>query len=79
MSNSKNSIIRHFPGYYLASFLAGRDLLESRMVSRQANNFLRGFLGLIPGGEALYRKLIETGAIEEAADWLEDQTEDLEN
>ena len=52
--------------------------MESRMISRQPNNFLRGTLGLIPGGEALYRKLIETGAIEEAADWLEDQTEDLE-
>jgi hypothetical protein len=75
---SNGSLIRHLPGYYLVSFLIGRDLLDSIKVPRKPNNFLRGVLGLIPGGEKLYRKLVESGALEDAADWLEDQVENLE-
>jgi hypothetical protein len=62
----------------MVSLLAGRDLLGSDTKLRQSNNLLRGVVGLLPGGEALYSKLDKTGALEEADDWLGKQIKKLE-
>ncbi|MCM8529078.1 MAG: DUF4157 domain-containing protein, partial [Lentisphaeraceae bacterium] len=49
-----------------------------RDVERTPKNFLKGLMGLVPGGNALYEKLEEHNLITEAFNWLNQQLSDLD-
>ena len=58
------------PGYTLITVLVGYNPLLDESVPRTAINLVGGLLGLVPGGTALFDRLNESGAIQEAFDWL---------
>ncbi len=72
-----NSYARHIPGWELFTVIIGYNPLTERDVDRTPRNFLRGFMGLVPGGTVLYDKLDEGGVIDDAFNWLSDQINDL--
>ena len=67
------SYARHIPGYTLLTVVIGHDPLAGRAVMRTASNFIGGLLGLIPGGTALYDKLVEHGLVQRALAYVNGQ------
>lgn len=65
----------HIPGYTLMSVILGRDPFTQQAVERNAVNIIRGFMGLMPGGEAQFQQMQETGAIDRIANWIESTIE----
>ena len=73
-----NEYARHVPGWELFTVIIGYNPLTEQDVSRTPQNFLRGFMGLVPGGTALYDKLNENSLIDDAFSWLSSQLSDLD-
>ena len=67
----------NIPGFSLLTFILGRNPLTDKPVERNATNLFRGVLGLVPGGELVFKILQETGALERAFTWLNDQLRQL--
>ena len=59
------------PGYNLVTVILGKDIFSQEPVERSTVNIIRGFMGLVPGGEEKFQELNQTGAITEAATWIE--------
>jgi hypothetical protein len=72
-----NSYARHVPGWELFTVIIQYNPLTEQDVARTPQNLLRGFMGLIPGGMALYDKLNANGLIDDAFTWLQQQLSDL--
>ncbi len=68
---------RKIPGYTLITVILGKNPITGESVPRTAKSLLGSFLSLIPGGDNLFKKLDESGAIDEAFAWLEEQTKIL--
>ncbi len=64
---------RSIPGYDLLAVILGRDPISSQPVERNAVNIVRGVLGLVPGGAALFEKLQQTRVIERASEWFREE------
>lgn len=73
-----NEYARHVPGWELFTVIIGYNPLTEQDVARTPQNLLRGFMGLVPGGTALYDKLNENGLIDEAFSWLQTQLSELD-
>jgi len=67
------NFVRSLPGYYLITVLLGRDPLTDERVDRNGSNILRGLLLLLPNGQQKYDKLVQEGAIERSAAWIDQQ------
>lgn len=61
----------HIPGFHLLTVIVGRNPFTGEAVPRTAQNLIRGFITLLPGGEAVYQQLAEAGVIEGAAGRIE--------
>jgi hypothetical protein len=72
-----SNFARNTRGYPLITFIIGRDPFTGEQVDRTVENLIHGFMVLIPGGEAQFEKLKESGAIERAGSWLEGAIEEL--
>ncbi|MEU0885651.1 DUF4157 domain-containing protein [Lentzea sp. NPDC005914] len=59
------------PGFHLLTVILGRNPFTGDAVPRTAENLIRGFITLMPGGEATYEQLAEAGVISEAATRIE--------
>ncbi len=59
------------PGFHLVTVILGRNPFTEEAVPRTAENIIRGFITLLPGGNATYQQLAETGAIAQAAAAIE--------
>ncbi len=59
--------------YPLITVILGKDPITDTPVPRTAENFIRGFLSLVPGGEERFKNLQESGAIQDGMVWLEEQ------
>ncbi|HOU70102.1 MAG TPA: hypothetical protein PLK88_01770, partial [Methanothrix sp.] len=57
----------------MLTVVLGRDPITDESIERNGRNFIEGGLDVIPGGRLLQRKLEETGALDEAAAWLDEQ------
>jgi hypothetical protein len=68
---------RKVPGFDLLTTILGRNPFTGEQVPRTAESLMRGFITLIPGGEAIYQQLSETGAISKAAARIEGAMEQL--
>jgi hypothetical protein len=66
-----NSFAADIPGFTLLTVILGRNPLTDQVVERSVQNIIRGFMGLIPGGEAKYQELRESGVIPRAAGRIE--------
>ena len=59
------------PGFRLVSVIIGQNPFTGEEVAATAENLIGGFITLLPGGEATYQQLAETGVIGEAAARIE--------
>lgn len=73
IANLINKVAKNVPGFTLITVIIGKNPITGDAVPRTAKNLLGGFLGLIPGGTALFDKLNKAGAIDEAFSWLQKQ------
>src|SRR6185503_7974057 len=65
------------PGFTLLTVIIGRNPINMRTVQRNFTNILRGFMGLIPGGEILFQVLNRYGVVERLGNWASDQVNTL--
>ena len=59
------------PAWDLAVFVLGENPLTGEKVPRDYLKLIEAFLKLLPGGEALYQKFIETGALQRMVGWIQ--------
>ena len=60
------------PGFNLLTVIVGVNPFTGAEVQRTAENLIRGFITLMPGGEATYDQLAQTGVIADAAARIEE-------
>lgn len=58
---------REQPGFHLLTVILRKDPFTEEEVPRTTVNIIRGFMGLMPGGEEQFQQMQETGAIEQTA------------
>lgn len=68
------ALAANVPGFTLLTLIIGRNPINMRAVERNAVNLLRGFIGLIPGGELLFQVLQRYGIVERIGNWISAQT-----
>ncbi len=73
-----SEFIQNMPGYSLFTVVNGSDPITGRHVERNGRNFIEAGLDIIPNGAALKQKLEDEGALEEAAQWLDEQILELD-
>ncbi|WP_111669040.1 eCIS core domain-containing protein [Algoriphagus litoralis] len=56
---------REQPGFHLVTVILEKDPFTEEVVPRTTENIIRGFMGLMPGGEEQFQQMKETGAIEQ--------------
>jgi len=73
-----SEFVRSMPGYSLFTVVIGSDPITGQTVDRNGRNFIEAGLDVIPNGDALKQKLEEEGALEEAAQYLDEQIAELD-
>lgn len=58
------------PGYTLLTYVIGREPILGERVKRSGTNLVGGIMGIVPGGNALFEKLKESGALDKAYSWV---------
>lgn len=61
------------PGFHLLTVILGQNPFTGDEVQRTAENLIKGFITLLPGGEATYQQLAESGVISAAAERIESE------
>ncbi len=61
-----SDFVHYVPGFHLVTVLLGRNPFTGEEVPRTAENVIKGFISLLPGGIVVYEKLAETGVVAEA-------------
>jgi hypothetical protein len=59
------------PGFPMITVIIGQNPFTGEVVPRTAENLIRGFITLLPGGAAMYDSLAESGVIGAAAERIE--------
>lgn len=65
------------PGFDLLTVIIGKNPFTGEEVPRTAENLIRGFITLLPGGHGLYQQLAESGVVGEAGARIEGAVERL--
>jgi Domain of unknown function (DUF4157) len=65
------------PGFHLLTVILGRNPFTGEEVPRSAENLIRGFITLLPGGNATYDQLAQSGVIGQAAARIEGAMSEL--
>ena len=65
------------PGFHLLTVIVGQNPFTGEIVALTAENLINGFITLMPGGEAMYDELAESGVIAAAAGRIEAAIADL--
>ena len=68
---------REQQGFHLVTVLLGKDPFTEEVVPRTIVNIIRGFMGLMPGGEEQFQQMQETGAIEQTVSRINAAVETL--
>ncbi|CAN5811091.1 hypothetical protein BH11BAC7_BH11BAC7_28990 [soil metagenome] len=69
------ALAANIPGFTLLTVIIGRNPINMSVVDRSVINILRGFIGLIPGGEMLFQILSRYNVVERIASWVGQQVE----
>jgi hypothetical protein len=72
-----SSFAHEVPGFHLVTVIIGRNPFTGEEVPRTAQNIIRGFISLLPGGNEIYARLEETGVVTGAAARIEGAMESL--
>lgn len=78
IKDKASDFVSSMPGYSLFTVVNGRDPISGREVERNGRNFIEAGLDIIPNGASLKQKLEEEGALDEAAQWLDEQINELD-
>ncbi len=70
--------IRKIPGYKLFSLILGKDPITGDKVDANATNLLGALFNLVPGGDTIFQRIQESGAIEKAKQWVLDKLNELD-
>jgi hypothetical protein len=65
------------PGFHLITVILGKNPFTQEVVPRTAENIIKGFITLLPGGEEKFNQMAETGVIGNAAARIEGAMESL--
>jgi hypothetical protein len=68
---------RRIPGYGLLTLILGKDPVSSAPVERNATNLIRGLLSLVPNGENIFNNLEQSGALQRAFNWFNQEVTKL--
>ncbi|SFA75432.1 eCIS core domain-containing protein [Algoriphagus aquimarinus] len=63
---------REQQGFHLLTVILEKDPFTEEVVPRTTVNLIRGFMGLMPGGEAQFQQMQETGAIEQTVSRIDE-------
>jgi hypothetical protein len=69
--------VRRLPGYKLFTIILNKDPLTGEHVDRNATNLLAALLNLVPGGDTVFQRIQESGAIEKAFQWTMQEIDTL--
>ena len=61
------------PGFSLLTLILGRNPITDEPMERNATNLIGGILDLVPNGESIFANLKESGALERAFTWFQEQ------
>jgi hypothetical protein len=61
------------PGYPLLKVIVGKDPISETPVERNATNLIQGVLSLVPKGQEFFANLQQSGAIDKAYTWFNEQ------
>jgi hypothetical protein len=67
------ALAANIPGYSLITVIIGYNPILGQAVERNFTNILRGFMGLIPGGEILFQVLNSYQVVERIGTWVSQQ------
>jgi hypothetical protein len=71
------SVAEETPGFHLVTVILGRNPFTGEAVPRTAANLIRGFITLLPNGQAIYARLAESGTVARAAARIQGAVEEL--
>ena len=71
------NVANEVPGYHLLTVILGEDPFTKEVVERNAENLIRGFIGLLPGGEEKFQEIKASGIIEETLAWINAEVDKL--
>jgi hypothetical protein len=66
-----SEFVHQVPGFHLVTVIIRRNPFTGEAVPRTPENIIRGFITLLPGGNAIYERLAESGTIAEAGARIE--------
>jgi hypothetical protein len=72
-----SDVVHELPGFHLLTVILGRNPFTQEAVPRTPENIIRGFITLLPGGNAQYQQLEETGTIAQTAARIEGAMNEL--
>lgn len=68
--NKAEKYARNVPGYRLVSVILGKSPITGNRVERNGTNLLGALMTMIPGGNLLFERLMETRVIQNAFEWV---------
>jgi len=71
------SVAEETPGFHLVTVILGRNPFTGERVPPTAENLIRGFITLLPNGQAIYARLAESGTVAQAAARIQGAVEEL--
>ena len=72
-----SAFAREQQGFHLLTVILGQDPFTNEPVERNPENVIRGFMGLMPGGEEQFQQMKQTGAIEQTTSRINAAVEEL--
>jgi Domain of unknown function (DUF4157) len=68
---------QRIPGYGLLGLILGKDPVSGKPIERNATNLIRGLLSLVPNGENIFHNLEQSGALQRAFKWFNQEVTKL--
>jgi hypothetical protein len=69
--NEARDFVMAIPGYKALRVVLGSDPITGEEIERNGHNFIEAAFDIMPGGNLLYDKLNELGALTEAEQWID--------
>jgi len=69
--NEARDFVMAIPGYRALRVVLGSDPITGEEIERNGHTFIEAAFDIMPGGRLLHEKLTELGALDEAAQWID--------
>ena len=77
--NEARDFVMAIPGYKALRVVLAEDPITGEEIERNGRNFIEAAFDIMPGGNLLYDKLNELGALTEAEQWIDRRIVGIEN